>query len=139
MPDLLVLRPADIDPIERGNGVRTIPLVGKWNNDRNAVTTGTTSFPPGSAIPLHTHNVEEQVMLLEGEATCEIDGRYFDLAVGDTTWVPAGTPHRFINRGAGRMTILWIYGGREVTRTIVATGETFEHLSDQDRGVATRA
>jgi LDH2 family malate/lactate/ureidoglycolate dehydrogenase len=33
--------------------------------------------------------------------------------------------------------ILWVYGGREVTRTIVATGETFEHLSEADRG-ATR-
>jgi HTH-type transcriptional regulator, repressor for puuD len=29
-----------------------------------------------------------------------------------------------------------VYGGRQVTRTIVATGETFEHLSDADRGAS---
>jgi HTH-type transcriptional repressor of puuD len=61
----------------------------------------------------------------------------FDLEAGDATWVPAGVPHRFANRGQGRLRIYWVYGGREVTRTIVATGETFEHLSDADRG-ATR-
>jgi HTH-type transcriptional repressor of puuD len=30
-----------------------------------------------------------------------------------------------------------VYGGREVTRTICATGETFEHLSERDRGAET--
>ena len=32
------------------------------------------------------------------------------------------------------MTIYRVYGGRDVTRTITATGETFEHLSASDRG-----
>ena len=32
------------------------------------------------------------------------------------------------------MRIYWVYGGRDVTRTITATGETFEHLSESDRG-----
>jgi HTH-type transcriptional regulator, repressor for puuD len=57
----------------------------------------------------------------------------FELEAGDAIWVPAGVPHRFANRGQGRLRIFWVYGGREVTRTIVATGETFEHLSDADR------
>jgi hypothetical protein len=35
------------------------------------------------------------------------------------------------------MRIYWVYGGRDVTRTIVATGETFEHLSEADRRLAT--
>ena len=33
------------------------------------------------------------------------------------------------------MTIYWVYGGRDVTRTITATGETFEHLSESDRAL----
>ena len=45
--------------------------------------------------------------------------------------MPAGVPHCFRNRGEGSMTIYWVYGGRDVTRTITATGETFEHLSDE--------
>ena len=47
--------------------------------------------------------------------------------------MPEGVPHRFANRGQSRLRIYWVYGGREVTRTIVATGETFEHLSEADR------
>jgi HTH-type transcriptional repressor of puuD len=91
-------------------------------------------FEPGTAIPLHTHNVEENVFILEGEATAVVGEDSFDLEAGDATWVPAGVPHRFASRGPGRMRIYWVYGGREVTRTLVATGETFEHLSPADRG-----
>jgi 3-isopropylmalate dehydrogenase len=133
-PAPLVLRPAEIEPFDRGTGVRTLPYVGKWNAEQNQVTTGVTEFPAGAGIPLHTHNVEESVLILEGQAAAVIGTDRFDLEPGDATWAPAGVPHRFANRGEGRMRIYWVYGGREVTRTICATGETFEHLSEQDRG-----
>jgi len=134
----MVLRPDEIELFDRGTGVKTIPLVGKWNCEGNAVTTGITIFAPGTQIPLHTHNVEETVMVIEGEATAVVGDDRFDLAVDDVTWVPSGVPHCFINRGAGQMRIYWVYGGRYVTRTISATGETIEHLSERDRG-ATKA
>jgi len=133
-----VLHPDQLERVDRGTGVVTIPLVGKWNTEGNKVTTGTTSFQPGTGLPLHTHNVEETVIILEGEATAEIGDQSYDLVVGDVTWVPSGIPHRFANRGASQMRIYWVYGGRYVTRTIVATGVTVEHLSAEDRG-ATRA
>ena len=136
--DPMVLHPAEIEVFDRGTGVKTIPLVGKWNAEGNKVTTGITIFAPGTAIPLHTHNVEETVMVLEGEATAVIGENEFQLVAEDVTWVPSGVPHCFINRGQGQMRIYWVYGGRDVTRTICATGETFEHLSEKDRG-ATKA
>jgi mannose-6-phosphate isomerase-like protein (cupin superfamily) len=134
----MVLRAGDIERFDRGAGVVTLPYVGKWNTEGNLVTTGITVFEPGTAIPLHIHNVEESVLILEGEATAVVDGDSFDLETGDATWVPAGVAHRFANRGQGVMRIYWVYGGREVTRTLVDTGETFEHLSPADRG-ATRS
>jgi HTH-type transcriptional repressor of puuD len=130
----LVLRPGEIEPFDRGTGARTLPYVGKWNAEGNKVTTGVTEFAAGAGIPLHTHNVEESVLILEGQATAVIGDDSFDLEPGDATWAPAGVPHRFANRGQGPMRIYWVYGGREVTRTICATGETFEHLSERDRG-----
>jgi HTH-type transcriptional repressor of puuD len=134
----MVIRAGQVERVDRGAGVVTLPYVGRWNAEGNRVTTGMTVFAPGTAIPLHTHNVEESVLILDGQATAVVDGDSFDLEAGDATWVPAGVPHRFANRGPGRMRIYWVYGGREVTRTIVATGETFEHLSEADRG-ATRS
>lgn len=133
-PPSLLVTPQDVTPFDRGNGVVTIPYVGVWNCQTNLVTTGQTRFQPGTGLPLHSHNVEESVLVLEGLATAQIGEDSFDLEPGQATWVPAGTPHRFLNRGQGVMSIYWVYGGRHVTRTITATGETFEHLSDSDRG-----
>ncbi|MFF7652785.1 cupin domain-containing protein [Streptomyces sp. NPDC007983] len=132
----LLIHPGEVTRFDRGGGVATLPYVGKWNSQTASITTGQTVFQPGNGLPLHSHNVEESVLILEGEATAEIDGETFDLETGDATWVPAGVPHRFLNRGEGVMRIYWVYGGRDVTRTITATGETFEHLSDQDKGGA---
>ena len=134
VPPSKVLRPEEIERFDRGSGVVTLPFVGKWNTAGNRVTTGMTVFAPGTGIPLHSHNVEETVLVFAGEATAVIGEDEFDLVAGQATWVPAGVPHSFGNRGVDPMTIYWVYGGRDVTRTITATGETFEHLSDADRG-----
>ena len=130
----LLIRPGSVEPFDRGNGVVTIPYVGRWNCETNRVTTGRTQFAAGTGLPLHSHNVEESVLIVAGEAVAEIGDESFELVAGDATWVPAGVPHRFYNSGAETMRIYWVYGGRDVTRTITATGQTFEHLSDSDRG-----
>jgi mannose-6-phosphate isomerase-like protein (cupin superfamily) len=133
----MILRPREIEVFDRGSGVVTLPYVGKWNCDGNRLTTGVTVFAPGTAIPLHSHNVEESVLVVAGLAEIVVGDERFDLEAGDATWVPAGVPHCFRNRGTDEMRIYWAYGGRDVTRTITATGMTVEHLSAQDRG-ATR-
>ncbi|MGY0390675.1 cupin domain-containing protein [Nocardioides sp. WG-D5] len=130
----MIIRPNEVEPFDRGGGVVTIPYVGKWNSDRNLVTTGQTVFQVGRGLPLHSHNVEESVLILEGQATAQIGEETFDMEVGDASWVPAGVPHRFFNRGDDVMRIYWVYGGRYVTRTMTETGETFEHLSENDKG-----
>lgn len=132
--DGLVIDPLMVEPFDRGNGVVTIPYVGRWNCSVNRVTTGQTVFRPGTGLPLHSHNVDESVLVVDGLATAQIGADHVDLVPGQATWVPAGVPHRFVNRGDGVLRIYWVYGGRDVTRTITATGETFEHLSDKDRG-----
>lgn len=130
----LLINPDQMIRFDRGNGVVTIPYVGMWNCATNTITTGQTRFAVGTGLPLHSHNVEESVIILEGLATAQIGEDTFPMVAGEATWVPAGVTHRFLNRGDSVMRIYWVYGGRDVTRTITATGETFEHLSDKDRG-----
>ena len=132
MSDARLLHFDHIDQVERGGGIFSKPLVGEAQGS-TVFSTGVTSFPKGGSIALHTHNVDEQVTVLEGEGTVQIEERTEDVAPYDTTFVPAGVPHRFINRGNQRMSILWIYGSTHVTRTYVDTGvETghFEMLSE---------
>ena len=131
--DRLILRAADVRPVPRGTGVVTYPMVGPWNADGDGVTSGITEFQPGVGIPLHTHNVDETVLILEGTARFQLGEDEFELTGGDATWVDAGVPHRFRNPGPGRLRFHWVYSARAVTRTICATGETVAHLSADDR------
>lgn len=119
-----IMRPSEIKPHERGGGARTTPLVTRGIGSTSMLN-GITEFGPGAAIPLHTHNCEESVMVLDGDAIAELDGVQHRMTAMDTTWVPAHVPHRFINASdTETMRIFWTYASIDATRTLVATGET---------------
>ena len=131
-----VLRPSEIQASERGGGARTIPLVSRTVGSTSLLN-GITSFEPGAAIPLHTHNCEESVMILEGHAIAEIDGVEHALGPLDTTWLPPNIPHRFRNASDSEpMRIFWTYASVEATRTLVATGETRPIAAEHAKGNA---
>jgi|ERR1700676_4175115 len=129
----LLLRPSLLKTYERGGGARTTPLVGPLTG-ASVFINGITSFDPGVAIPFHSHNCEESVVLLEGDAVMEVDGEEYHLQVLDTTWIPANVSHRFRNLSQTKpMKILWIYASVDATRTLTDTGITssvsMEHRS----------
>ncbi len=91
-----VLRPSRLNSVQRGGGARTTPLVTRGIGSTSMLN-GITEFEPGASIPMHSHNCEESVLMLEGACIAVIGDVEHEVGLHDTTFIPGGVPHRFIN------------------------------------------
>lgn len=64
--------------------------------------------PPNQVWHDFQHDVDEMVLLLEGESQIEMDGRTVRLQAGDEMRIPAGTKHTVRNCGEGPAR--WLHG-----------------------------
>ncbi|OFA05400.1 cupin domain-containing protein [Duganella phyllosphaerae] len=118
-----LLRPSALPLHDRGGGARTVALVSPALGATTFIS-GITEFDPGTEIPFHSHNCEESVVLFEGDAVMDIDGREYALQPLDTTFIPANVVHRFRNVSHSKpMKILWTYASPQATRTLRDNGE----------------
>jgi quercetin dioxygenase-like cupin family protein len=132
MNDTHILKIRSIPTIPRGSGIETTPLVTYRNVPDAKFTTGMGVYPKGLGAPLHSHNCDEQVTLLEGRGEVEVDGKVVAIVQYDSTYIPAGSIHAFRNTGDTPMRILWIYSSMSVTRTFAGSNEEVAQLSDKD-------
>ncbi|MEU1511371.1 cupin domain-containing protein [Streptomyces sp. NPDC005811] len=129
-----LIKAASVPLLDRGGAVVTTPLITTSSAaGENRITSGMSVYPVGSGAPLHSHNCDEHVTVLEGEAEVWVDGEATRLGRYDTTYIPSPVPHLFRNVGAVPLRILWVYSSGRVTRTFTETGKTVEHLSAEDR------
>ena len=129
-----IVRFAEMAVVDRGNGLRTTPLVSSVQGSQELMT-GVTTLQPGAEIRLHSHNCDESVCVLEGKVTFEVGGQRHPLTTFDSTFVPEGIAHRFLNESDSPARILWIYASDHVTRTFSETGQTVEVESEGDHAI----
>jgi mannose-6-phosphate isomerase-like protein (cupin superfamily) len=64
--------------------------------------------PPGQAWENYSHEVDELLMVLEGELELELQGHTRHPKIGEEVLIPAGARHSVRNVGPG--TARWLYG-----------------------------
>ena len=118
---------ADAAPIEHAKGIRTIPLVVPRVGAE--LPCGISIYAAGVVAPMHRHNSNEQILVLEGHAEVRIGDWRQCLGPNDCVWIPAGVDHGYSNVGEGDLRLLWFYDSADVTRIATADGTSVALLA----------
>ncbi|MFZ3109288.1 MAG: cupin domain-containing protein [Rectinemataceae bacterium] len=71
---------------------------------------GVNETEPGSMVPEHRHETEEEVMLfLEGEGKFITEDQEIDLKPGICVYNPPGALHKIVNTGTTKLKFVWVY------------------------------
>ncbi len=76
-------------------------------------------FRPEGRLPAHIHDFDESICIVEGTATCVVEGRQYAMADRSTALQPRGRVHYFINQTQDPMAMIWVYAGPQPERIIV--------------------
>ncbi|MHB9012393.1 MAG: aldolase/citrate lyase family protein [Ignavibacteriaceae bacterium] len=68
-------------------------------------------FYHGGRLPAHLHDFDESICIVEGEATCFVEGRQYSMSNLTTAIQPRGRVHYFINNSQQPMAMIWVYAG----------------------------
>ena len=84
-----------------------------FNRDLGSVgmSGGYGEFTPGGRLPCHLHDFDESITIVQGTATCVVEGRRYALADCATALAPRGRCHYFINLSDRPMAMIWVYAG----------------------------
>jgi quercetin dioxygenase-like cupin family protein len=76
-------------------------------------------FEPGARLPCQRHESEGSVTILEGTATCIVEGRRHELADRATALIPQGLCHYLINLTLDPMALIWACAGDRPDRIVM--------------------
>jgi len=78
---------------------------------------GYATFQHGGRLPAHVHDFDESICIVQGKATCNVEGRLYSMSGGATALQPRGRVHYFINETHETMAMIWVYAGPMPVRT----------------------
>lgn len=71
---------------------------------------GVNETEPGSMVPEHKHDNEEEVMLfLEGQGKFITENQEIEVRPGICVYNPPGALHKIVNTGTTKLKFVWVY------------------------------
>jgi quercetin dioxygenase-like cupin family protein len=77
----------------------------------------------GDRVLLHTHPVEEAIMILTGQGEASLDGEIVAIAAGVSLFFPAGCVHGFRNTGNTPMHVVIVFPVPHFAETTIVETE----------------
>jgi 2-keto-3-deoxy-L-rhamnonate aldolase RhmA/quercetin dioxygenase-like cupin family protein len=114
-----VVRFAAATKFEAGPGTRFVDYVNRSLVPGINLCGGYGLFQPGGRLPAHVHDFDESICIIQGEATCVVEGRRYRMANCATALQPRGRVHYFVNESQAPMAMIWIYAGPNPERIVV--------------------
>ena len=102
-----------------GPGVRAIHYFNESLMPGIEMSGGYARFRPNGRLPAHIHNYDESICIIEGTATCIVEGNAHALSGNATAMVPRGRVHYFKNDTHEPMAMVWVYAGPSPERIVV--------------------
>jgi len=92
-----------------------------FNRDLGSVgmSGGYGEFATGGRLPCHLHDFDESITIIQGTATCVVEGRKYALSDCATALAPRGRCHYFINLSDRPMAMIWVYAGEMPQRLVL--------------------
>ena len=81
-----------------------------------AITMGEITIYSGGEIPLHSHKVEDVVLLREGRGEIHLEEEVVKVEAPMSILIPAGIKHRVINTGSEPIKIIFGFPAIDVER-----------------------
>ena len=104
MPKAKLVRFDSVDHNERRTGVVLSSLV-DGGTGATQISSGVAEFAAGASAPMHYHDAEESVMVIDGEEHI--------VRPNDAAFIPPGAHHSIANHGGQPFKISWTYASIE--------------------------
>jgi quercetin dioxygenase-like cupin family protein len=88
-----IVRRGDRPVLDRGPQLPALQRLVDRASGSAAVTVLINTFTSGEAVPEHTHEVEEVLLVIAGECTVTVDGRPEAAKAGDAVIIKPGASH----------------------------------------------
>lgn len=110
MSELKVVHIKDVKPEFRDPPRRSWTLVCERTVGSKNIAMGVNETYPGSMVPEHVHESEEEVMFfVSGRGLFITEGKEVSLEPGVCIYNPPGKPHKIVNTGDEVLRFIWIY------------------------------